>query len=79
MPAHLSHPNLSNCQIVKRAGAGLHHSDTKEGTSGKTRFSRNGKNAQRRPFASFRLLFVRPDANPCAQVKDTRQRDRVFP
>ena len=79
MPAHLSHPNLSICQIVKPIRAGLRHSDTKEGTDGNTRFSRNGKNAQRQPFASFRLHPDHRDIPPYAQVKGSRQRDRAFP
>ena len=79
MPTHLSHPNLSICQIVKPTRAGLRHSDTKEGTDGNTRFSHDRKEAFMSAFAFLGLLSDRPDANPCAQVKGSRQRNWVFP
>ena len=72
-------PDLSICQIVKLPRTRLRHSGTKEGTDGNTRFSHGREEAGVSAFAFLGLLYDHRDIPSYAQVKGSRQRNRVFP
>ena len=72
-------PDLSICQIVNISRTRLRHSGTKEGTDGNTRFSHGREEAGVSAFAFLGLLSDHRDIPSYAQVKGSRQRNRVFP
>lgn len=76
---HIYSPDLSICQIVNIPRTRLRHSGTKEGTDGNTRFSHGREEAGVSAFAFLGLLSDHRDIPSYAQVKGSRQRNRVFP
>ena len=72
-------PDLSIYQIVNISRTRLRHSGTKEGTDGNTRFSHGREEAGVSAFAFLGLLSDHRDIPSYAQVKGSRQRNRVFP